>query len=54
LDYVDEKIGFTAMERCTGWGAAVVAEMMVRGQTAQRAAGVEAGVPARPGVERLR
>jgi lysine 6-dehydrogenase len=53
IDYFDEETGFTAMERCTGWSAAIVAEMMVRGQTPRGAGGVETQVPARPYVEEL-
>lgn len=54
IDYSDEGTGFTAMERCTGWSAAIVAEMMARGRTPSGAGGVETQVPARPFVEELR
>jgi lysine 6-dehydrogenase len=54
IDYYDEETGFTAMERCTGWTAALVAEMMARGETPRGAGGVEQQVPARPYVEQLR
>jgi lysine 6-dehydrogenase len=54
IDYYDEETGFTAMERATGWSAAIVAQMMVRGQTPRGAAGVESFVPAAPFVEELR
>jgi lysine 6-dehydrogenase len=54
IDYFDEETGFTSMERTTGWGAAIVAEMMARGQTPRGAGGVETFVPARPFVEELR
>ena len=54
IDYLDEETGFTAMERCTGWSAAIVAEMMARGQVPPGAGGVETQVPARPFVEQLR
>lgn len=54
IDYFDEATGFTAMERCTGWTAALVAEMMARGQTPRGAGGVEKQVPARPYIEELR
>ncbi len=54
IDYFDEETGFTAMERGTGWSAAIVAEMMARGQTPRGAGGVETQVPARPFVEELR
>jgi lysine 6-dehydrogenase len=46
VDYYDAVTGFTAMERCTGWSAGIVAEMMARGQTPLGAAGVETMVPA--------
>ena len=54
IDYFDQETGFTAMERCTGWSAAIVAEMMVRGEIRRGAAGVEAQVPASPFLEELR
>jgi lysine 6-dehydrogenase len=54
IDRFDEETGFTAMERCTGWSAAIVAEMMIRGETPRGAGGVETQVPARPFVEELR
>ena len=54
IDYFDEETGFTAMERCTGWSAAIVAEMMARGEIPLGAGGVETQVPARPFVEQLR
>jgi lysine 6-dehydrogenase len=49
----DDDTGFTAMEQGTGWSAAIVAEMMVRGQTPRGVGGVETMVPARPFVEEL-
>ena len=54
IDYYDSETGFTAMERGTGWSAAIVAEMMARGQTPRGAGGVEVMVPAQPFVEELR
>jgi lysine 6-dehydrogenase len=45
-DRFDEKTGFTAMERTTGWDAAIVAEMMAHGVTPRGAGGVESFVPA--------
>jgi lysine 6-dehydrogenase len=53
IDYYDEETGFTAMERCTGWSAAIVTGMMARGQTPRGAGGVETQVPARLYVEEL-
>jgi lysine 6-dehydrogenase len=54
IDRFDDSTGFTAMERCTGWSAAIVAEMMTDGRTPRGAGGVETQVPARPFVEELR
>jgi lysine 6-dehydrogenase len=46
VDFYDEETGFTAMERTTGWDAAIVAGMMARGQTPRGAVPVELAVPA--------
>lgn len=46
MGFFDEATGFTAMERGTGWSAAIVAEMMARGETPRGAGGVETMVPA--------
>jgi lysine 6-dehydrogenase len=54
IDLYDEKTGFSAMERSTGWSAALVAEMMARGQTPLGAGGVEKMVPAGSFVRELR
>jgi lysine 6-dehydrogenase len=53
IDYYDEETGFTAMERGTGWSAAIVAEMMARGEIPRGAGGVEKMVPAAPFVAEL-
>jgi lysine 6-dehydrogenase len=53
IDYFDDETGFTAMERSTGWSAAIVAAMMARGQTPRGAGGVEIMVPAGPYVQEL-
>jgi len=53
IDYFDEETGFTAMERGTGWSAAIVVAMMAHGQTPRGAGGVESMVPAKPFVEQL-
>jgi lysine 6-dehydrogenase len=45
IDVYDEETGFTAMERTTGWDAAIVAGMMARGQTPRGAVPVELAVP---------
>jgi lysine 6-dehydrogenase len=54
VDRFDEKTGFTAMERTTGWDAAIVAEMMAHGLTPRGAGGVENFVPAAPFMNELR
>jgi len=54
VDRFDEKTGFTAMERTTGWDAAIVAEMMAHGLTPHGAGGVENFVPAVPFMNELR
>jgi lysine 6-dehydrogenase len=54
VDRFDEKTGFTAMERTTGWDAAIVAEMMAHGLTPRGAGGVENFVPAVPFMNELR
>jgi lysine 6-dehydrogenase len=45
MDFYDDETGFTAMERTTGWDAAIVAGMMARGQTPRGAVPVELSVP---------
>jgi lysine 6-dehydrogenase len=52
-DFYDEATGFTAMERTTGWAAAIVAAMMARGQIPRGALPVELAVPADLFVEEL-
>ncbi len=54
VDRFDEVTGFTAMERTTGWDAAIVAEMMAHGLTPRGAGGVESFVPAGPFMQELR
>ena len=54
VDERDSETGFTAMERCTGWAAAIVVEMAARGEIPLGSAGVERQVPAAPYVEQLR
>ena len=54
LDRFDEETGFTAMERTTGWHAAIVAEMIARGEIPPGAHSVEMGVPPKLFVDRAR
>ena len=54
IDYFDDNTGFTAMERGTGWSAAIVSEMIARGETTRGAGGVECMVPAKSYVDSLR
>ncbi len=54
VDRYDEATGFTAMERTTGWHAAIVAAMLARGEIAPGAAPLEVAVPARDFVQHAR
>jgi lysine 6-dehydrogenase len=45
VDYFDEKTGFTAMQRCTGWHMSIVAAMQARGETPKGAVPLEIAVP---------
>jgi len=54
VDYYDEATGFSAMERTTGWDAAITLAMAARGVTPRGAGGVESFVPATPFVAELR
>jgi len=45
VDRFDEATGFTAMERTTGWHAAIVAIMLARGETPVGALPLESAVP---------
>jgi lysine 6-dehydrogenase len=46
MDFFDERTGFTAMERTTGWHGSIVAIMMARGETPRGAKPLEIAVPA--------
>ncbi|MCR4405529.1 MAG: saccharopine dehydrogenase NADP-binding domain-containing protein [Anaerolineae bacterium] len=54
VDFFDEVTGFTAMERTTGWDAAIVVAMMARGETPRGAGSVETFVPPAAFVSELR
>jgi lysine 6-dehydrogenase len=54
VDRYDEATGFTAMERTTGWHAAIVAAMLARGEIPPGAAPLEVAVPARDFVKQAR
>ncbi len=54
IDYFDESSGFSAMERMTGWTAAIAVEMMAHGQTPHGAGGVESFIPPAQYVAELR
>ena len=45
FDYYDETTHFTAMERTTGWHAAIMAGFIARGQAPRGAVPVELAVP---------
>jgi len=54
LDFYDEKTGFTAMERTTGWDAAIIAIMMADGLTEKGAIPVEIAISSPEFVHELR
>ena len=54
FDYADEHTGFTAMERTTGWHAAIMAGFIARGQTPKGGVPVELAVPGQTFVEEFR
>jgi lysine 6-dehydrogenase len=54
FDYYDESTGFTAMERTTGWHAAIMAAFIARGQTPRGGVTVELAVPGPLFVEEFR
>ncbi len=54
VDRFDDATGFTAMERTTGWHAAIVAAMLARGEIAPGAAPLEVAVPAPAFVQQAR
>jgi lysine 6-dehydrogenase len=45
FDYHDENTGFTAMERTTGWHAAIIAAMIAKGEITRGAIPVELAAP---------
>lgn len=53
LDFFDEKTGFNAMSRMTGFPASIVAIMMARNQTLKGAVPLEKSVPTEPFLEEL-
>lgn len=53
IDRYAEDTGFTAMERSTGWSAAIVAALMAHGETPHGSGGVEKMVPAKRFVDEL-
>ena len=54
FDYTDERTGFTAMERTTGWHAAIMASFIARSQTPTGGVPVELAVPGQTFVEEFR
>jgi lysine 6-dehydrogenase len=46
IDYYDEETGFTAMERITGWHAAIMAAFIARGEVRRGVTRMELAVPA--------
>ncbi len=53
LDFQDDATGFTAMERTTGFPAAIVCEMISDGQVSPGAHPLEKAIPGKPFVEEL-
>jgi len=53
IDYHDDKTGFTAMERTTGWDASIVAILMAHGKIKKGAIPVELAVPGKVFFEEL-
>lgn len=54
FEYYDEHTGFTAMERTTGWHAAIMAGLIARGQVPHGGVSVELAVPGALFVAELR
>ena len=54
MDFEDEKTGFSAMQRTTGWSASVVAIMMARGEIEAGATPLEIAVDGEKYVERFK
>jgi lysine 6-dehydrogenase len=54
IDFHDPATGFRAMERTTGWPAAIVAQMQARGLVAPGATRLESAVPPEPFLAELR
>jgi lysine 6-dehydrogenase len=54
VDFCDEKTGFTAMERTTGWHASIVTIMMARGETPRGAKPLEIAVPGSSFVQEMK
>jgi lysine 6-dehydrogenase len=46
IDYYDEKTGFTAMERLTGWHSAIMMGFIARGQVSTGGVSMEIAIPA--------
>lgn len=53
MDFFDDKTRFSAMQRTTGFPAAIVAEMMARGEVAKGAVRLETAIDARTFVKTL-
>jgi lysine 6-dehydrogenase len=54
IDYYDEKTGFTAMERLTGWHCAIMMGFLVRGQVHPGVSPVQLAVPGERFMEEVR
>lgn len=54
IDRYDESTGFTAMERLTGWHAAIMAELIARGEVEKGVWSLEKAIPATRFMEKVR
>jgi len=54
IDYYDEKTGFSAMQRTTGWHMSIVAEMIAKGDIPHGSVPLELAVPGEPFVKQAR
>lgn len=54
IDHYDERTGFTAMERITGWHAGIMAELIARGRVGPGAWAMEQAAPAQTFMAKVR
>lgn len=54
IDFEDEATGFSAMQRCTGWSASVIAILMARGKVKPGATSLEVAIEGRAFVDEFK